>query len=204
MDLMLTSEYYADLLVGSQLVQRGSSDNVRAESSRVALYEAEVHVKTPDGTELGAYTVPGNGFVDPGTSTTPGWGIFETILVDAATSVAVLGKLCESNIGCTGGVPTQRLTRIGRIVAEVTVFGRTLGGTEVESGPFQFPIETCFGCLVNFPPEASDPSLNPPRNCQALTAVTTTGSSCNLGQDLPVDCRKCHEKYGSTSSLCEP
>jgi hypothetical protein len=204
LDLMLTGEYRAALLVGSQLVQRGSTENAKAESSRVTLYEAEVHITTPDGVELGAYTVPGNGFVDPASGSTPGWGLFETVLVDVSTSVAVLGKLCENNAGCVGGVPSQRLSRVGRIVAEVQVFGRTLGGTEVETGKFRFPIETCFGCLITFPAEANDATVGPQQNCLSTATSTTATTSCYMGQDLPVDCRSCHARFGAASSLCEP
>jgi hypothetical protein len=205
MDLMFSSEYRAALLVGSQLVQRGSTENVRAESARVTLYEAEVHIVTPDDSELGAFTIPGNGFIDPATGIIPGWGLFETVLVDVSTSVGILGRLCQGSSGCTDGVPTGRLDRVGRIIAKVKVYGRTLGGTEIETGEFKFPIETCFGCSILFPSEAEDPTLNR-ANCLKTGSTTSSGSSslCRVGQDGYLDCRTCHALFGSADSRCEP
>jgi hypothetical protein len=198
LDLMLVSEYRAVLLVGNQLVPRGNADMVRAETSRIQLDEAEVTVEFSDGTEINSFTIPGNGFVDPSSGSEPGWGVFGTVLIDSNTGKALLSAL---------QVPAgQRGTRVGRVVAVVKVFGKTLGGKDVESGEFRFPIEVCYGCSVSFPQSRwLDDGVTPVPNCQGCADVTDLQGACTPGQDSTIDCCKCHELLDPAGSgLCEP
>lgn len=196
MDLAFSREYWAGLLIGNQLVKRGSSEVLRVETSRFRAEGAEVQIETTDGAVVQSFTVPVAGFADPSSGTDPGWGVVTAVLIDAGT-----GNALAANPAFEPGV---RSDLVSRVIAVVKVFGRTLGGQEIESGEFRFPISICYGCLVSFPPEATDPSATLPQpNCLASTA---TGGSveipCNLGQDFPVDCRLCRSMGGG--SLCDP
>jgi hypothetical protein len=61
------------------------------------------------------------------------------------------------------------------VLAEVTIRG-DLGGDEVESNPFQYPISVCTDCVVNVTGA-----------CPA-TGTVRTGDACNIFQDGVVDC----------------
>jgi hypothetical protein len=122
------SGYTAPLLVGNQLVRRGDRDKLRTETSRVALEGAEVEVLSATGNSLGEFSVPGTGFVDPGTSDEPGYGVMSAMIL-----------------------PPQMATENGVVVTKIRVFGRTLGGDEVESAALTFPITICTNCLVSAP-----------------------------------------------------
>ena len=151
-----TAGYTATLLVGNQLVPRGDNDRLLPETSRVHLYEAEVTLFDFGGTQLAAYTQPITGFVDPTSNTSPGYGL---------TSLAIIDPSAVASL------PNNQT-----IVARIKVFGRTLGGIEVESGYWDYPIDVCSGCLANrcVPPAACDD------DCVQV---------CAFGQDLAPDCR---------------
>jgi hypothetical protein len=55
--------------------------------------------------------------------------------------------------------------------------GMTTNGTDMQSDPFDFPVDICSGCLVA--------STGP---CPFMTAAANLGNSCNPAQDQPVDC----------------
>ncbi|MBN2194048.1 MAG: hypothetical protein JW751_14630 [Polyangiaceae bacterium] len=164
LDTGLTSTYTAALLVGNQLVARGSADQLRTETARIALRGAEVRLETTTQQRLREFSVDGTGFVDPANGTSPGYGIFWATLVPSLTGVRP---------------PTT-------VLANVRVYGRTLGGREVESGELAFPIVVCTRCLVSFPPEALDGD----GEC-TVPSSDETELPCLLGQDQAVDCRAC-------------
>ncbi len=198
LDLAFRSEYTAGLLVGSQLVERGSSQQIRTETSRLRIEGSEVRIETTDGSVLKEYTVPTSGFVDPASGTTPGWGVVSSVLIDSATGDAL--RSSPSLVAAPG----QRSTTIMRVVSVVKVFGTTLGGQKETSGEFRFPISVCYGCLVSFPPDAADSTLPLP-NCMATGSTTGTSVSepCYLGQDSAVDCRTCTNS-GFPTGICQP
>jgi hypothetical protein len=199
LDLMITSRYRAALLVGNQLVERGSPDQARAETSRVQMHEAEVRVELPDGTEIKSFTIPGNGFVDPSNGAQPGWGLFLTELIDWTTA-----KRLRELLGAEPP-PDQRLSTIGRVVAVVKVYGKTLGGRELETGEFRFPIEVCYGCSVSFPPDRTLQGAGLPEpNCGDCGDTSSLSAPCVPGQDEAVDCCLCKSYLGSAGGLCEP
>ena len=174
MDVGLTDVYSAALLVGNQLVRRGSRDQLRTETSRISLRGAEVHLASAEGAQLFAFSVDGSGFVDPGSSDEPGYGVMTTTLI-----------------------PPEFSARAGTtITARVRVYGRTLGGTEIESGDFWFPIYICRGCLVSFPLDADDPAQDGYQCIAGAADGAESGVSeddipCHIGQDAYVDCRWC-------------
>jgi hypothetical protein len=167
MDTYFRSEYRAALLVGNQLVSRGSRDQLRTESNRVVLKGAEVKVLDSQERLLSEFTVPGTGFADVGTGTDPGYGVLSTILIPSSFP-AVPGQL---------------------YLVDVRVFGDTLGDTQVESATLRFPITTCDRCLLSFPLEADDPAVS---GYQCTSSDKPPESTpCRIGQDEAIDCRLC-------------
>lgn len=161
-------QYHCMALVENQMVKRGDSNTLRVETSRVSLYQAEVQVLDTDPVNPTAYakfTVPVSGFIDPGTGTDPGIGLADIIMVDYATLKSLADTAVKSNT-------------IQKVVASVVLHGRTLGGLELASKEFQFPIDICGGCKCAVPTDSGCIGSDQP-----VTA------DCLLGQDGPVDCR---------------
>ncbi|MDC0749778.1 hypothetical protein [Polyangium mundeleinium] len=173
LDVAFSSEYSAALLVGNQMVRRGNAATLRTETSRVIFESADVHTFDSAGNELAAFSAAASGFADPATGAEPGYGIAHVVLVDSGTSATVVG-------GANAG-PVE-------VLARVIVRGHTLGGEEIATGEFQWPVDVCRGCLVSFPGEADDP-LQPGRDC-SITDDGPTGV-CRPGVDNAVDCRVC-------------
>lgn len=153
--------YRGILLVGNQLVSRGNSAQLRTETSRIEIQSADVTIydSTVATTLTSTYSVPASGFVDPGSSTQPGFGAVSVLLVDAVTATANVGKT---------------------VVSGVILHGKTLGGLEITSGEWQFPVDIL--------PRGSSCNLAP-----CIPGVVTTDmvvANCHPGYDSVVDCRQ--------------
>jgi hypothetical protein len=181
MDRTFASDYTAALLVGNQITERGSREQIRTETSRVALKGAEVKLETPQGDQLvSPFSSTATGFVDAASGTEPSLSIMYASLIPPS----VAGKLTA-----------------GTVVAKVRVFGTTLGGEDVESSELLFPIEVCDGCLITYPAEARDLTADG-TEYQCLSAASETGSTssdvelpCELGIDIPAPCTVCSGVY---------
>jgi hypothetical protein len=177
LDVRVASTYSAGLILGNQIVRRGDEDKIRTETSRIHLYAADVSIldsgqsviQRADGADA-SFEVPVTGFVDPGSSSEPGYGTAVALLIDSDTSAQL-----KSQIGPRGRTD---------IIVSIIVRGRTLGGSEIESGEFQFPITVCDGCLLSSKSEADDPA-SPEPDCDAATDITCP---CSSGQDQGIDC----------------
>jgi len=152
--------YSAVLIVGNQLVKRGDDNKLQTETSRVEIKGADVQVLSSDGEVLGQFSPPAVGFVDPANNTNPGYGLTEILLIDGATAQLI------DNSG------------ISYVIAHVVVRGRTLGGQDLTTAPFDFPINVCNGCLCQVPPD--DTCIDPD---------STPKEQCWIRQDAPFDCR---------------
>ncbi|MCA9622780.1 MAG: hypothetical protein KC731_27360 [Myxococcales bacterium] len=156
LDVSLRDTYVANLLVGNQGVSSADADRLRTETNRVTLYQAEVEVFDPrSGSTLSSFSEPISGFVDIGNGNAPGWGIARVNLIHASDLNGYLG-------------PT---------VARVKVFGETLGGNDVETGIWDYPIEVCTDCTPCYDPPTPD-------DCNVEAHAT-----CFVGQDSGADCR---------------
>jgi hypothetical protein len=190
LDVALRGTYQATLLVGSQLIQRGSRQQLREETSRVVLEGTEVYAVDGSGhTVFGPSTVPGSGFVDPASDTTPSYGLISSVLLKVDEQSAMLSS------ARSGFRPT--------VTAHVRVFGHTLGGQSVESGEYLFPIDVCYRCLVTFPVDAVTTTAAGTLCNAEATAGTALVGPCAVGQDETVDCRICREHLAG-SPVCEP
>ncbi|WP_437811807.1 hypothetical protein [Sorangium sp. So ce1078] len=173
-DAAYSGSHSATLLVGNQIVQRGDSDVLRTETSRVQLYEAEVRVAYIEGDPVTeGFVVPIAGLVDPGTGDDAGYNCTEVLLIDGATMDRLRGEAAE-------------LRRDIEVVATVVVRGRTLGGQEIETAEWSYPVRVCFGCsrcVDTSPPTCCASSAG--EECQDVDDIEGT---CP-GQRGPQDCR---------------
>jgi hypothetical protein len=185
-DASLKSEYTAQLLVGNQLVARGSSDLVRTESNKVALKSAEVTVLDANDAQLDSFSVPVTGFVDEAQGSEASFGLASVTLVSSRAARLALGLSSTPTAEQLAKAMTPK-----RVVTRVRVFGQTLGGSDVQSNEFQFIVFVCRGCLVSYPagvdPDPTDDKLE----CTGtgLTDVDPTSVCCSPGQDCVSDCR---------------
>jgi hypothetical protein len=175
LDIGVRDNYLAVLLVGNQMIARGDPALVRAESNRFHINGAVVRVTEPGGEAIHEFTSVGTGLADPAQNNAPGYGLVGVTLIDAETRNRI------------GGQVVGQATKL--VVAHVKVFGRTLGGDEIETGEFQLPINICNGCLVTFA-GGDDPAV-PGVDC--LLPLDTQGAQfpCTPGQDELTPCQYC-------------
>lgn len=185
LDLLFANEYTAALLIGNQITERGSREQLRTETSRVVLKGAEVRLENLTGGEIvPSFSSAATGFVDAAEGTDPSITIMYASLIPSSVSASL---------------------PIGTVLAKVRVFGDTLGGEDVESSELVFPIDICEGCLVAYPASARDLTVTGDEyQCKVATDAMDTGSDqidlpCNLGIDLPVPCTVC----SGVSQVCQ-
>lgn len=155
MDLDLTNSYSASVSVANQMQPLGDPDRLRAETSRIQLEGFEVEIEGIDATPaVTTYSRRFTSIVDPGNGTDPG-----------RTAVTL------------DMIPGGAITEEGFYLIHVRIYGTTLGGLEVESPEFVYPLQVCEGCL--------------------LTCAEEAGPACgfNFGNDYPVSC----EFYGGAA-----
>jgi hypothetical protein len=174
LDVGLRFSYQASLLVGNQLTPRGDKENLRTETQITTITGAEVQLYRDDGSLEREFTVPATGVIVPEDSDDPGFGIVSATLIPSVAGAALAADLEDGR------------DEIRTRVAEVRVFGKTIGGNEVESSPFTYVIFVCEGCLVKF--ETS--SLDGMGVCR-LGFDEDPQEPCFFGQDDEVDCRLC-------------
>lgn len=181
LDVAFASSYTAFLLVGNQLTQRGSREQLRTETSRISLRGAEVTLTTLDGKTLGNYSTVGTGFVNSASGDTPSY---------AAMSVNLIPPALGAN-------PAVRSAKV--VLAKIRVFGDTLGGAAITSSELDFPINICEGCLVRYPASAYDVGLPAGSAYLCTTGTSTTATAdtppCVQGQDQPFSCTFCSASY---------
>jgi hypothetical protein len=180
LDVGLKLDYQASLLVGSQLTPRADKVNLRSETMIAVVEGAEVHLFSDTGSLLFAFTVPASGVILPEASDDAGYGIINATLIPQAQGAELAGEL--------------ELGRVVTRVAEVRVFGKTVGGLEVESAAIRYVIRVCNGCLVDFPPAA----LSAMGQCTMPTDQALGDLPCRPGQDAVVDCRTCARSNPAT------
>ena len=181
LDIAFRTEYLAALLVGSQLVGRGAPELSRTETSAVQIRSAVVRVESSQGQVLSSYTIPVAGFIDASRAGAASFGLVAVQLIDTKAAMSA---------------GTEKGPR--RLFSRVKILGETLGGSEVESAEFGFPITVCNGCLVGFPADSDNPDTDA-LDCDNVGDGTVTAAQCYFGQDAPIDCRQCRG-----NPLCSP
>jgi hypothetical protein len=175
------SPYTATLIVGNQVVPRGDGKVLRTETSRVELYEADVRVldssgaplQYTDGSDI-AYSIPISGLIDP-SSNGAGFGCASVTLLDGGAIESLRTAAASSSASLL-------------VVAKVIVRGRTLGGQEVESAEWTYPISVSLGgsCFDVSPTRCcSNPSS---AECVNLDPAEVPLFTCAAAPP-PIDCR---------------
>lgn len=172
-DVGIRDNYRSVVLVGSQMLSRGDPANTRAEPNRVHINGAIVKVQEPNGNQLAEFTALASGFADVGSNNNPGYGVMQIVTIDAPTAAALRAQL-----------PNRDETR--QIVVQLKVFGRTLGGVDLESNEHQFTLEACNGCLVTRTVDPAQPTV-----ACADSAATDAQLPCEPGQDEATPCQLC-------------
>jgi len=178
LDVALVSSYSLNLVVGNQLVKRGDALNVRAESNRVELKGAVVRVSDVNDNTLSEFTTYGAAVIDPASGSDPSYGVMQVVGVDTAASAKLAAAIPK-------GVAQL-------VLAHVKAFGTTLGGIDVESQEYQFPISVCNSCLIDFS-TGTDPAQPLPNCAKSAETSSNIVYPCNAGQDQPVPCQLCQK-----------
>jgi len=186
LDISLSGAYWAEYLVGNQLIAQSSPNQLQTETSDVNLQGAEVRVTDGQGNPILSFTTLSAATIAAASGGTPSWGLLSVRTID---SDVVQASPQLSELGSLYALGTYEVVRL---VTYVKVFGKTLGGRYVESNEFEFPIDVCWGCLVSFLAADEDPCYLLP-NCRLGSVASSTTSSvpCLIGQDNPVDCSQC-------------
>ena len=198
LDVGITDSYFAFLLVGSQLSPRGDPAQNRTESNRVHFIGGVISVTETDGTVIREFTSFTSGLANPGANNAPDYSLVGLILIDAPTSQALLTQRTPDGAGQLLASPSVTKT----VFVKVKVFGETLGGTEIESGEFQYPVQVCNGCLLDFSTGNEDavPADQQP-NCRkalpAMSGASGTPVPCRAGVDEKTPCQLC-----KTQKIC--
>ena len=201
MDLTVARSYRMNLFVENLMNESGANSLGTAtggayEGNRVTFTNAVVSVIGPPNlvTQLPEnQQIPISGTLEPGGSA----------VVQLDVIGATLGQQLSAEIPFRGTVVPLR--------AQVQFTGLTTSGTEVFSNVFNYPLDVCRGCLLEFPPESVS-EADPLPNCLATPEDSTElPSDCAAGQDSELDCRVCRNILESTGAnplevdaQCEP
>ena len=177
LDIAARSDYSAPIIVRSQLQSRVNRDTNRTEPNRFVVEGTITRVTFPSGEVVDEFSSFASRVIDPDPGQQPGSGVVSALLISPNTLAEVIKR--------RGAFDTRR--KEVAVIANVKVFGRTLGGVEIESAEFPFPISICRGCGINF--ACASPTLG----CAGAIDSTTEGCAtpCNVGQDQPYPCQMC-------------
>ena len=198
LDVGIGLAYVAAPLIGNELLAKGDPKTSRAESNRVQLKGAEVQLLDGSGSnqlfgDAGFFSVQGAGITDPTTSSDATYGVTLLDVIPASIGAKLRAQLKAKGIGASQTV-----------IVSFKVFGTTLGGTDVETGLYEFPITVWYGCLVNFGGDVWDTAAGTPgvKNCLKNPKDSEIPTFCSAlrGQDNLVPCQFCHDK--DVCTLC--
>ena len=179
-DAAYAGEYTNVVLVENQMVARGNATTLNTETSGVQLYEAEVQVLDPSqgNGAIAKFSTPVAGFADPSMSGQAGAGAAEVLMIDAATVSSLAAKVVNNGVEQT-------------VVASVIILGRTLGGQEVHTQEFLFPIQVFYGttCAATG------------GNACISTMSMNIMNDCRLGLDETTPCQNIAANLGTCHKL---
>jgi hypothetical protein len=181
LDIGFRDTYFAEFLVGNQIVPQGNPTIPQTETSYVQFTGAVVRVTDTSGNQLADYTeMVGAAALPPAQGTTPSYEPIGVTIVDQGTVSQVEQAVLQ------GG------TR--QLITHTYFFGQTLGGESVQTGEFSFPVTVCFGCLVSYSPSDIDENASVVPNCllaEGSSSGTALPGPCAPGQDDSIDCSQC-------------
>jgi len=176
-DFILTDGYAPEFLVGSTLIPQGNSATPDSETARIEIQGAIVQVVDPaeNNATIEYNTVLTSGFIDPASGSTPSYG---------GVQLSIMNAVAVAHFAPPVVAPPFPPAPAKIAIVYVTFFGQTLGGQNLQSNQFQFPVNVCSGCLVTFPAGAAA------GYCKAAS-TTATAIPCEVGQDQSSDCTLC-------------
>lgn len=180
LDVGLTDAYYVTALVGNQLIRRRSREDLRAESNNMIIKSGITRVLDGDRV-LAEITGPTQGFIDAAEGDAR-YGTIGFVAVDPGGAQTLRGALQPGEV---------RTVTLG-----MKISGTSLGGEDVESGEFLWPLRVCNGCLVDF--SAGDDPATPGVDC-SLPSAANSVRPCTFGQDQIVPCQLCRDR-----PVCNP
>ncbi len=142
LDLSLTKSYSLYPMFNNQLFTRTASNTLSsADTTKVQIEGARVTILDINRKPIYAeYTVPGTTLVPSATQEGPGRAIGELQVIPESK-----GNELETKPGAGNTV-----------FLSIVAFGKTLGGLDVESGAFLWPVQVCNCCLRTGLPKPSD------------------------------------------------
>lgn len=183
-DVSLADSYSAVVLVGSQMITRADNIAPRTDPNRAKVTGAIIRVTDANDNTLGEFTSTSTGTVN---TSQGGISAFGSALVTAIDSTTL------QKVGA-GVVPGQ--TKL--VIANIKALGQTLGGVDLESAEYAFPIRVCNQCLIRF--SGFDDPLTQGVDCNLQTQTGAGGGGaaqqqqdipCSFGQDQVVPCTLC-------------
>ncbi len=216
LDLALTDHYVLRPIIRSEFIARRDPMSFRPESNAVAIdgFVVEIHEGSPDGPPIGPpFTVYQSLLIEPGTSGAPGFGVTSVQVIPPAITNMIKSDVCRVDTR-PGRAPSANCPRPfllehqRRLIVRVVGFGKTTGQVDVQTPPFDFPVNVRCNYLVQY---STDSVVSPvgsmggtghnSPNCLNGTAVTSI-AACEdeLGQDVFVDCRLC----SGNNVICQP
>jgi hypothetical protein len=177
LDVALRDNYTPTFLVGNQMVPEVNSQQLMTETSTVQIQGAIVRITDSAGTQLANFTRLTSATIFPSTGGVPSFAPVTVLVLDSNT-------IASQNVA---------LGATSRLVTFTKFFGQTLGGRNVETGEFEFPVDICSGCLISFSAANNSPACPQPNCVKALTGtmMMQQSVSCTPGQDSAIDCSVC-------------
>lgn len=214
LDLSLTDSYILRPLIRSEFIARRDGINFRPESNTIEIqgYVIEIHEGSPDGPPIGPpFTIYQTIYIPPGASGAPAYGVTEIQAIPPAITNLIKADVCRIDTRTvTAACPVPNiLSHDRRLIVKMYAFGQSTGQVSVQTPEFDFPVNVCCHCLVQFPSDSrvspiaggvpGGTGYNSP-NCNNGTAAATV-ATCSPGQDYQLDCRVCS---GTNVQACQP
>lgn len=182
------------------MVPEVNSQQLQTETSTVNIQGAAVRITDSSGNQLTSFTRLAAATIYPSTGGVPSYAPIPVTTIDSNT------VLTNPDIAANVIKPPFPGGGTVRLVTYVKFFGQSLGGLNVESGEFEFPVDVCKGCLISFPIADTRPNCALP-NCLGATtssSTTTTTTPCVPGQDVPVACSLCLGTVPDCEGVAQP
>ena len=170
LDIDLSLSYEAEFLLANQMIAQANPNAPKTETSFIQVQGAVVTIKDSTGTEvLAQYTDNTAVTVPPASGGTPGF---------APVGVTIVNEPTVVKYGANGL----------RVLTFTQFFGVTLGGQSVQSNVYEFPVDMCEGCLIEY---LNAPGYPLPNCVNTTNAAAPMSEPCIPGQDVPISCLLC-------------
>jgi len=206
MDLGVRDDYLANPLLQSSLVSTSNPNFGRVDTAGTIMegFVVELHEGSPDGPLVEVpFSVYQSSFVPSSIGGAPSFAVTNVQVIPPGIGQRLRNEVCViDRQGVTTDCPVPRIrSRVKRIIARMTAFGRTQGNISVETPTFDFPVNVCCGCTVQFPPDSNfADAVYPGPDCNSGIALIGPGT-CVPGQDFLLDCRLC---ASTVPEFCQP